>query len=105
MRTKDHVRVPKSKEWLDECFTNRTTRKVNNDSCITIDGIWYDVPPQFIGMKVDVRYLPDRMEEAYILYGNTRFPIRQTNREENARTRRNNSFPSINYSMEEGGNG
>ena len=105
MRTKDHVRVPKSKEWLDECFTNRTTRKVNNDSCITIDGIWYDVPPQFIGMKVDVRYLPDHMEDAYILYGNTRFPIRQTNKEENSRTRRNNSFPSINYSMEEGGNG
>lgn len=102
MRTKDHVRIPKSKEWLDECFTNRTTRKVNNDSCITIDGVWYDVPPQFIGMKVDIRYLPDRMEEAYLLYGDTRFPISKTNKEENARTKRNNAFPEISYSSEGG---
>jgi hypothetical protein len=102
MRTKDHVRIPKSREWLDECFTNRITRKVNNDSCITIDGIWYDAPPQFIGMKVEIRYLPDRMEEAYILYGDSRFPIRKTNKEENARTKRNNSFPTIQYSAKEG---
>ena len=99
MRTKDHVRIPKSEEWLNECFTNRTTRKVNNDSCITIDGVWYDVPPQFIGMKVDVRFLPGHMEDAYILYGDTRFPITQTNKNENARTKRNN-FPTIQYSME-----
>ena len=102
MRTKNHVRAPKSQEWLDKCFTNRTTRKVNNDSCITIDGIWYDAPPQFIGMKVDIRYLPDRMEDAYILYGDARFPIRQTNKEENARMKRNNNYPSISYSMEGG---
>ena len=100
MRTKDHTRIPKSMEWLDECFTNRITRKVNNDSCITIDGIWYDAPPQFIGMKVEIRYLPDRMEDAYILYGDSRFPIRKTNKEENARTKRNNSFPTIQYSTE-----
>ena len=102
MRTKDHIRLPKSEEWLDECFTNRTTRKVNNDSCISIDGIWYDVPPQFIGMRVEIRYLPDRMEEAYLLHGDTRFPIRQTNKVENARTKRNNALPSIDYSMKEG---
>ena len=55
-----------------------------------------------IGMKVEIRYLPDRMEDAYILYSDTRFPIRKTNKEENARTKRNNSFPAISYSMEGG---
>jgi hypothetical protein len=44
------------------------------------------------------------MEDAYILYGNTRFPIKQTNKEENSRTKRNNNFPAINYAMEEGEN-
>lgn len=102
MRTKDHIRSPRSKEWLDECFTNRITRKVNNDSCITIDGIWYDVPPQFIGMKVEIRYLPGHMEDAYLLYGDTRFPIRPTNKEENARTKRSNAFPALSYNTEEG---
>ena len=104
MRTKDHVRIPVSSEWLDECFTNRITRKVNNDSCITIDGRWYDSPPQFIGMKVEIRYLPGHMEDAYILYGDTRFPIKETNKVDNARTKRNNNLPSISYSMKEGDN-
>ena len=88
LRTKDHVRVPKSKEWLDECFTNRVTRKVNNDSCISIDGVSYDVPPQFIGMKADIRYLPDRMDEAYLLYGDQHFPITRTDKNANAVTPR-----------------
>lgn len=101
MKTKDHVRIPKSDEWLDECFTNRITRKVNNDSCITISGTWYDAPPQFIGMNVDIRFLPDHMEDAYILYGDTRFPIRETNKVENSCTKRNN-LPAITYSSEGG---
>lgn len=101
MRTKDHVRIPKSAEWLDECFTNRITRKVNNDSCITISGTWYDAPPQFIGMNVEIRFLPDQMENAYILYGSTRFPICETNKVENSSTKRNN-LPAITYSSEGG---
>ena len=101
MKTKDHVRIPKSDEWLDECFTNRITRKVNNDSCITISGTWYDAPPQFIGMNVEIRFLPDHMEDAYILYGDTRFPIRETNKVENSCTKRNN-LPAITYSSEGG---
>jgi len=102
LRTKEHVRVPRSEEWLEECFHNRVTRRVNNDSCITIDGALYDAPPQFIGMKVEVRFLPGRMENAYILYGNTRFPISPTDKNANARTKRNNALPRIEY-VSEGG--
>ena len=102
LRTKDHVRKPRSTEWLNECFRNRVTRHVNNDACITIDGALYDVPPQFIGMKVEIRYLPDRMEDAYILYGDTRFPISRTDKNANARIRRRNEFPAIEYGTEGG---
>jgi transposase InsO family protein len=102
LRTKDQVRLPKSKDWLDECFHNRIMRKVNNDSCITIDGTYYDVPQQFIGMKVEIRYLPDCMEDAYILYEGNHYPIRTTNKVANGRTKRNNSLPSIDYSRREG---
>ena len=35
--TKRHARKPQSGEWLDNCFYNRTTRKVRKDSTITID--------------------------------------------------------------------
>ena len=103
MRTKDNIRVPKSQEWLDECFHNRITRKVNNDSCITIDGICYDAPQQFIGMKVDIRFLPFQMENAYILYDDIHFPITRTDKVANSRTKRNN-LPSIDYSVRGGVN-
>jgi transposase InsO family protein len=93
----DHVRIPKSKEWLDECFMNRITRKVNLDSTISIDKIYYDVPMQFIRSKVEIRYLPDRMQDAYIFFEGRKYPIRQTNRVENGRTKRNNQH-SIDYS-------
>ena len=97
MRTRDRMRLPKSQEWLDECFHNRTTRKVNNDSCITIDGVWYDAPQQFIGMKVEVRYLPGAMEDAYILYENIHYPIPRTDKVANSKTKRD-SLPKIDYS-------
>jgi transposase InsO family protein len=98
LRTKDNICVPKSQEWLDECFHNRITRKVNNDSCITIDGVYYSAPQQFIGMKVDIRFLPSQMEDAYILYDGKHYPIPLTDKVANSRTKRNN-LPTIDYSM------
>jgi len=92
-----HVRVPKSKEWLDECFMNRVTRKVNLDSTVSIDKIYYDVPMQFIRSKVEIRFLPDQMQGAYILFEGKKYPIRQTNRTENGHTKRNNQH-AIDYS-------
>ncbi|SCP99964.1 DDE-type integrase/transposase/recombinase [Anaerobium acetethylicum] len=93
----DRIRFPKSREWLDECFMNRMIRKVNNDSTVSINSISYDCPQQFIRMKVEVRFLPDDMKNAYILYEGKRYPIRKTNKVENFRTKRNNT-PSIDYS-------
>lgn len=92
-----HVKLPKSREWLDECFMNRITRRVNLDSTISIDKVYYDVPMQFIRSKVEVRYLPDRMQDAYIFLDGEKFPIRRTNRVENSRTRRDNQH-FIDYS-------
>lgn len=92
-----HVRIPKSKEWLDECFMNRVTRKVNLDSTISIEKVYYDVPMQFIRSKVNVRYLPNEMQNAYILFEGKHYPIRQTNRVENGRTKREN-IHAIDYS-------
>ncbi len=93
----DHVRPPKSKEWLDECFMNRVTRKVNLDATVSIDSISYDAPMQFIRSKVEIRFLPDRMQDAYIFFEGKHYPIRPTNRVENGRTKRNNTH-AIDYS-------
>lgn len=101
LRTRNHIRKPKSMEWLDECFQNRRIRKVNNDSCISLDGVLYDAPQQFIRMQVEVRYLPDHLEDAYILYEGVHYPLVRTDKVANSRTRRNNSFPTITYSAKE----
>ena len=100
----DRIRFPKSREWLDACFMNRIIRKVNNDSTVSIDSVSYDAPMQFIRMRVEIRFLPDDMKNAYILYEGKRYPLRLTNKVENSRTKRENNL-SIDYSMKGGVNG
>ena len=95
------IRLPKSRDWLDECFFNRIMRKVCKDSTVSIDKVSYDVPMQFISMKVEIRFLPDDMSSAYILYDGVRYPIRRTDRNENCRTKRNNP-PCIDYAKLKG---
>ena len=101
--TCQNVRHPLSREWLDECFYNRIFRKVRNDSTVSIFNVCYDVPMQFIKMKVEIRFLPDDMENAYILYENTKSPIRRTNRNDNCHTKRNNPA-ALDYSKLGGNN-
>lgn len=93
----DHIRTPESREWLDQCFMHRVVRKVMNDATVSIDSVSYDVPLQFIRMKVEIRFLPDNMKSAYVLHDNKQYPIRPTNRVENARTKRQDGL-SIDYS-------
>jgi len=96
-QSRSSIRSPKSREWLEECFLNRITRKVNKDSTVSIDKVSYDVPMQFISSKVEIRFLPDDMSSAFILYEGEHYPIRPTDKNENCRTKRNNT-PSIDYS-------
>ncbi|WP_232294191.1 Mu transposase C-terminal domain-containing protein [Syntrophaceticus schinkii] len=97
----DRIRFPQSRAWLDECFMSRIIRKVNNDATVSIDSVMYDVPMQFIRSKVEIRYLPDDMKNAYILHQGKRYPIRRTNKLENSRTKRE-KLPSIDYSLNGG---
>ena len=87
--SKAHPRKPESRQWLDDCFYNRITRKVRKDSTVTIDGICYDVPMPFISAKVDIRFQPDDMASAFILFEDQKFPIYHTKR---------NNLPGIDYS-------
>lgn len=98
--SKSHPRKAESGQWLDDCFYNRLSRKVRKDSTITIGRVCYDVPIQFISTKVDVRFLSDYTDSTFILFERQKFPIRQTNRNENCHTRHNN--PVIDYTKMRG---
>ena len=95
--TKENIRAPKSREWLDECFLNRIYRRVRKDATISIERVSYDAPMQFIDQKVEIRFRPNDMNSAVIIYDDERFPLRPTDRNENCRTKRQNG-PSIDYS-------
>ena len=100
--TKSHSRTPQSRDWLDECFLNRITRKVNKDSTVSVNKVSFDVPMQFISMKVDIRYQPADMDTAFILYEGKHYPLLRTDKNANCHTKRNN-VPAIDYSRLGGG--
>lgn len=92
LKSNHFIKKPPSRQWLDESFTNRITRKVRNDSTISIHNISYDVEPRFIGSTVDIRFLPDDMTTAYILYKGKNYPIKVTNKVANSKAKRNNYY-------------
>lgn len=95
LATKNLIHPVKSREWLDECFLNRIVRKVRKDSTVSIDSVSFDVPMQFISQTVEIRYEPNDMGTAFILFDSVHYPIRETDRVANCHTKRNNI--SIDY--------
>lgn len=87
-----HVRMPVSREWLDDCFFHRVSRKVRNDATVTIDKKLFDVPMEFIRCKVEVRYRPGDDSSAYIFDSGRRYPITLTDKVANSKAKRNNSY-------------
>lgn len=56
-------------EMLDEFFMVRQERTVNNDSTVSFQSVIYEVPPAYIGKKVELRFVQERPEEIF-LYDN-----------------------------------
>ena len=101
LRTRQRIKAPRSYEWLQECFLHRQRRKVRNDSTLAINKVSFDAPMQFIGQTIEVRYLADQLDSAFILFDNKRYPLRQTNKVENSKTKRSDCF-QIDYSKKGG---
>ena len=99
--TNEKIKKPKSREWLEECFHNRLLRRVNRDATVHLLNTVYDAPMQFIGQKVEVRYLPGGMQDAYILHGGVHYPLRLTDRVANGNTKRHKAV-QIDYGKEAG---
>lgn len=93
------MRKPESEEWLDACFEQRIQRKVRGDATVSVDKISYDVPPQFIGQRVELRFTPDRPHEFSLLFNDKRYTVRPTDRHENFYARREKCI-DIDYGLE-----
>jgi transposase InsO family protein len=100
LATRDHAKAPQSAQWLDNCFMNRVVRKVRSDSTLTFLNKQFDTPIQFIGQKVEVRFLPDRLEDAFIFDADIRYPLKLTDKIANGKAKRE-KWPTIDYSQGE----
>jgi putative transposase len=71
---------------IDHAFMGRITRVVRNDATVKIDGGFYEVPPEYIGARVDLRFPVGRPEEI-VLYQDDRpvGPVKPVDPVDNAR--------------------
>lgn len=88
-----------SKTELDNSFLHRVTRKVRNDATISLNKIFFEVPQKYIGTKINIRYSPINLDEAYVFSENnecidTIYPLRKI---DNSKVKRK----SIDYSKME----
>ena len=95
--TKGRIRLPESEEWLNECFMNRVRRRVRNDATLSLLNTQFDAPTQFMRQTVEVRFLPDRLSEAYIFDSGIRYPLKLTDKQANSKVKRMN-LPTVDYS-------
>lgn len=52
---------------IDQAFLGRLTRVVRQDATVKLDGLFYEVPPEFIGARVELRFPIARPDEL-VLY-------------------------------------
>jgi hypothetical protein len=83
LTTRGHVHLPESEDWLRECFMNRIQRKVRNDSTLSVQNMQFDAPMQFMRQSVEVRFLPDKLSEAYIFERGVHYPLKLTDKQAN----------------------
>lgn len=88
-------------ELLENHFLHRETRKVNNDSTIQLKSQFFEVPQKYIGQRVNIRFLPSKLDKAFIFSHNnilvdTIYPL---NKVDNSKIKRN----TIDYSKLNGG--
>jgi hypothetical protein len=95
--TRGHIRAPGPEEWLDGCFMNRIHRKVRNDSTLSLFNMQFDAPMQFMRQTVEVRFLPDRLKEAYIFENGAHVPLKPTDKVANSKAKRD-VWPTVDYS-------
>ena len=71
---------------IDHAFLGRITRVVRGDATVKIDGIFYEVPPEFIGARVELRF-PIARPDDLVLYRDDKpvAPIRRVDLVDNAR--------------------
>jgi transposase InsO family protein len=75
-----------SPQEIDHAFMGRITRVVRKDATVKVDSVFHEVPPEYIGARVDLRFPVGRPDEL-ILYKDDKpvGPVRPVDPVDNAR--------------------
>lgn len=66
---REYPRKRVNEESLEEHFLCSIQRSVGKDSTVSLGSVVYEVPPEFIGQRVELKYLQDKPTEVF-LYNN-----------------------------------
>lgn len=96
----DLIKFIPNKQEIDYTFLYRVTRRVKNDSTISIQNILFEVPLKYVKENINVRYDPTSMDKAYIFSADnilldTIFPVKKI---DNSKIRREHNFKSVDFS-------
>lgn len=63
---RNYPRKRVDEELLEEHFLVSTQRSVGKDSTVSLGNVVYEVPPQFIGKRVDLKFSQDRPDSIFL---------------------------------------
>ncbi|MGL5718649.1 MAG: DDE-type integrase/transposase/recombinase [Paraclostridium sp.] len=88
-----------SSQELNNSFLHRVIRKVKNDSTVSIDNKIYEVPTQYIGNKINIRYDPTNTEEAFVFSenGERLHKILEVNKIDNSKIKRGRKKDTVDF--------
>ncbi len=92
------IRMVDDPQKLEEVFLQREERKVNHDGTVSLFKQLYEVSPQFIGQRVELRFNPQDMTRVYIFsQGQNIARAKPVTLHDNARVKRSSpiSFSSL----------
>ncbi len=101
------IRPVNDPQKLEEIFFHRINRKVTSDGTISINKKLYEISPQFIGQKVELRYDPRDLKNVYVFsHGQNIARAKPVNFSDNARMKRTSpiSFSSLEEREKENSN-
>ena len=96
----DLIKFINSKEELDYIFLYRVTRRVKNDSTISIQNTLFEVPQKYVGETINIRYDPTNADKAYVfseenILLDTIYPLKKI---DNSKIRRKDNFKTVDFS-------
>ncbi len=70
--TREYPRKRVDADTLDEYFLVTTKRCVNKDSTISLHGTIFEVPPQYIDQKIELKFKQDQASEVFLYHNGKR---------------------------------